>query len=152
MKKYLILVLSLFISTQLWAQSYTKMVDSALRTMWAAKDTTGSRKSLNLYEQAFKLYPKEINSLALYKSAVLAGELKEYDKAFGYLTHLLSLNSQSDLTWRTITGKYASSEYKNLLTDKRWTVISTRAQKLKNEFFDDLNKSKQNFNKLRFKT
>jgi predicted esterase len=135
----LVLALSLmFTSTILKAQTYTKLADSALHTMWDAKDTIGYRKALNLYEKAFSLYPKEINSLGYYKAAVLAGELKELDRAFAYLNKLLSLNTDKNTTWSSLTGTYVKGEYKNLLNDPRWPALAAKAEQMKAVFYQKL--------------
>ncbi|MCJ0743545.1 alpha/beta hydrolase [Pedobacter montanisoli] len=136
---------------QTYAQSYRKLTDSALHVMWAAKDTTGYRKSLNLYEEAFKAYPQNVDESALYKSAVLSGELKEIDKSFGYLERLLALNNEKNNTWRSITGKFAKEEYKNLLTDQRWPLLVKRAETLKTIFFNDLAQAQAEFQENNWK-
>ena len=145
MKKYLAIVILLIAVYQSKAQSYAKLTDSALRIMWNAKDTVGYRKSLNLYENAFKLYPEKVNSLGFYKAAVLAGELRDFDKAFNYLEQLLALNNDINTTWSSLTGKYVNSEYKNLLLDKRWPTISEKAQKMKASFLKRLKDEQEEF-------
>ncbi|WP_410221344.1 hypothetical protein [Pedobacter sp.] len=137
---------------QTYAQSYQKLTDSALHVMWAAKDTAGYRRSLNLYEEAFKLYPRNIDETALYKSAVLAGELKEIDKSFSYLERLLAVNNQNNNTWRSITGKFAKDEYKNLLTDQRWVLLVKKAELLKAAFFNDLAQAQSEFQQNNWET
>ena len=82
MKKYLPLIIILFSVCCAKSQTYNKLADSALHLMWDAKDSVAYHKSLNLYEKAFKLYPKEVNALGYYKAAVLAAELNELDKSF----------------------------------------------------------------------
>lgn len=138
MKKYFTIALLFILIGQAKAQSYTKLADSALRIMWDAKDTVGYRQSLNLYQKAFKLYPQKVNALGLYKAAVLAGELKELDKAFAYLEQLLAINTMQTITWSSLTSRYVQSEYKNLLDDKRWPVLAQRAQQMKAAFFKHL--------------
>ena len=138
MKKYIIPILFFLSALQVNAQSYKKLADSALKLMWSAKDESGYRKSFDLYEKAFNSYPKDINELGYYKAAVLAGELNEFDKAFIYLNRLLELNTDLNTTWGSLAGKYTKSEYKNLLSDKRWPAIEARAQKMKADFFKKL--------------
>lgn len=145
MRKYLIIGILLIAVCQSKAQSYAKLADSALRIMWNAKDTVGYRKSLNLYEKAFRLYPEKINSLGFYKAAVLAGELKDFDKAFDYLERLLALNNDINTTWSSLTSRYVNSEYKNLLSDKRWAAISEKAQKMKTSFLRALRDKQEEF-------
>jgi len=145
MKRNLFLLLILFPSVRLKAQSYKKLTDSALHIMWDAKDTVGYRKALNLYEKAFLLYPKDVNEIGFYKAAVLSGELKENDKAFNFLNKLLAVNTSKNTTWNSLTSEYTKEEYANLLTDKRWPVIVGKAQKLKNDFFKNLSDKQREF-------
>jgi len=145
MRRYLIIGLLLLVVGQAKAQTYAKLADSALRIMWAAKDTLGYRQSLNVYEKAFKLYPKQINAQALYKAAVIAGELNELDKAFGYLEYLLAINTNLTTTWSSLTGRYVQSEYKNLLNDQRWPIIAEKAQQMKAVFFKNLKDKQEEF-------
>lgn len=134
-----LLVLS-SIKTQ--AQSYQQLADSALHTMWGAQDTTGERKALLLYQKAFKLYPDKIDELGLYKASVLAGNVLDFDTAFLYLNKVIYINQG----WIYVVGLYGKSEYKNLLTDKRWPVLVAKAKSLKDHFHKDLaNKEKQLF-------
>lgn len=134
-----------------YAQSYKKLTDSALNVIRIAKDTADYRRSLNLYEEAFKSYPQNIEDFALYKSAVLAGELKEIGKSFSYLEHLLAINNESNMAWASITGKYANNEYRNLITDPRWPLLVKKAERLKAIFFDDLAKAQSEFQENNWK-
>ena len=145
MKKLAIflLLVSVFFNTK--AQSYKKLTDSALRVMWAAKDTIGYRNSFNLYEKAFKLYPKEINSLSLYKVSVIASELKENNKAFIYLEQLLALNNDENTSWDNLTFTSPQKEYENLFNDKRWPIILAKANRLKDDFFNKLRIRQEEF-------
>lgn len=145
MKRFLIFLLLLASISQSQAQSYTKLADSALRLMWNAKDTIGYRKSLNLYEEAFRLYPKEINTTGLYKASVIASELKEFDKAFNYLEKLLAMNNEENTTWSSLTFVYPQKEYENLFNDKRWSVLLGKAQNMKAAFFKKLEYQQEEF-------
>ena len=145
MKPYLVLLLIVISITKLNAQSYTKLADSALHLMWDAKDTTDYRNSLNVYEKAFKLYPNSIDKTGLYKAAVISAELKELNKSFEFLEKLLSINSDLNTTWSSLTSKYTTSEYKNLLADKRWALIAEKAQSMKDVFFRKLKDNQLEF-------
>lgn len=130
-----------------FAQSYQLLADSALHTMWKAKDTADQRKALLLYEAAFKQYPKEVNGLGLYKASVLSGNLMELDKAFGYLNSMLA-QSMNDFTWfDVIIGKYATGEYPNLLKEPRWEVVTKRADAIKLAFYKHLADNAEDFKK-----
>lgn len=146
MKRYPIILVVLLVSiSQAKAQSYAKLTDSALHLMWDSKDTVGYRKSLNLYEQAFKLYPKLIDKTGLYKTSVLASELKAYDKAFKYLEMLLAMNNEENTTWSALTFVYPQREYENLFNDKRWPAILAKAQNMKVIFFKNLKDRQEEF-------
>ena len=151
MKRFLIFLLFLASTSRLQAQSYTKLADSALRLMWKAKDTVGYRKSLNLYEEAFKLYPKEINTTGLYKASVIASELKNNDKAFYYLEKILAMNNEENTTWDYLTFVYPQKEYENLFNDKRWSIILGKAENMKAAFFEKLSAKQKEFEKGAFK-
>ena len=84
-----IVLFCVFMSIPLYGQeNYSKLTEEALETMWQAKDTVGYRNSLDMYERAFSLFPDSIDEDGLYRVSVLASGLKEYDKAFKYLTQM----------------------------------------------------------------
>lgn len=145
MKKYLILLFITIMSFQLKAQNYEKLTDSALHVMWKAKDTVGERKALNLYEQAFKLYPAKIENLGRYKASVLAGDLLELDKAFRYLGPVAKDGVEHSQGWDFIVGNSFKDEFKNLLKDNRWKKLTVDANIQKAEFFKNLMKEQAEF-------
>ena len=129
--RYCALILSLFFSQALLAQdNYTSLTKKALQTMWDAKDSTGFQKSLDMYEEAFSLYPDSIDALGLYKAAVLASNLKYNDKAFGYLEPLtaVKMDKYGYPGFTYVLNEYAEGEYKNLLTDPRWEALTKKAE------------------------
>lgn len=128
-------------------ENYSTMTQRALETMWKAKDEASYKKALNLYENAFEIYPDSIDDLGLYKSSVLASELKDYDKAFKYLTPLTSMKADEDgyPSWGYIIGKYSESEYKNLLSDPRWNTLKQKALKNKILFYKELEEKENEF-------
>lgn len=136
--------LGYFVNAQ---ETYSKLTEKALKTMWNAKDTIGYRKAFNMYEDAFRQFPDSINGLGLYKSSVLASNLKEFDKAFEYLTPLAEMVTDEDgyPGWLYIIGKYAKKEYKNLHSDPRWQELEKKAFVDKQKFFEKLKKSEQEF-------
>lgn len=145
MKNYLIIILLLISASKSKAQSYAKLADSALHLMWDATDTIGYRNSLNVYEKAFKLYPTKVDQTGLYKSSVIAAELKEYNKAFNYLEQLLAINNDLNTTWSSLTFVYPQKEYENLFDDKRWPIILAKAQLMKASFFIKLKYKQDEF-------
>lgn len=145
MKRYLNILLLVLPMTGLKAQSYKVLTDSALHVMWKAKDTSAERQALNLYEEAFRLYPKAVENVGRYKASVLAGDLFELDKAFYYLAPVAREGTPQVPGWKFIAGDYFTTEYKNLLTDQRWKVLSVRANAEKARFFDLLAENQRDF-------
>lgn len=115
--------------------------------MWEAQDTVGYRKSLDMYERAFSLFPDSIDEVGLYKVSVLASNLKEYDKAFKYLTLLFELKPSLpwEPNWNYILGEDSKEEYKNLLSDVRWNNLRQKALKAKVAFYEELNVNEREF-------
>lgn len=136
MRKYLFILPLLILSCQINAQSYTELTDSALHVMWKAKDTLAKRNALNLYEQAFKLYPSEIENTGRYKAAVLSAGLLEIDKAFEYLGPVAKSDTESDHGWENILDY--GDEYKSLHNDPRWKELVTAAQIDKKVFLEKI--------------
>lgn len=105
--------------------------------MWDAQNLVGYQKSLDMYEEAFRIYPDSIDMLGLYKASVLASNLKDNDKAFGYLTPLTAMkmdkNGYPGYTY--VLNKYAEGEYKNLLSDPRWETLKEKAKEYKTLFY-----------------
>jgi len=147
MRRYLLILPILLFFSQLNAQNYKELTDSALHVMWKAKDTTAKRTALNLYEKAFKLYPTEIENLGRYKASVLAGDLLEIDKAFKYLVPVAKEGLDDIPGWKFVVGDFFDKEYANLLNDKRWEQLSIVASVEKKAFLKDLNDKQVEFEK-----
>lgn len=128
-------------------ENYSTLSRKALETMWKSKDETGYKKALDMYEEAFQIYPDSIDGTGLYKASVLASELKEYDKAFQYLTTLAAMKTDEDgyPGWSYVVGNYSESEYKNLLSDSRWNALKTKATKDKTTFYNELREKENEF-------
>lgn len=143
-----IVLFCVFTSIPLYGQeNYSKLTEEALETMWQAKDTVGYRNSLDMYERAFSLFPDSIDEDGLYRVSVLASDLKEYDKAFKYLTLLFELkpNLPWAPNWSYILGEDSENEYKNLLSDVRWNDLRQKALKAKQTFYEELNVNEKEF-------
>lgn len=128
-------------------ESYSSITKKALSLMWEAKDTADYRISLTLYETAFERFPDSIDHLGLYKASVLAGELREFDKAFSYLQPVYEIEEDEFGTpgWAYVVGQYSNSEYKNLQEDARWAEMVTSALKRKTRFYEELDLKKEEF-------
>lgn len=143
-----LLVISVLFSLFAEAQeNYSILAKEALETMWEAEGLEGYKKALDLYERAFEIYPDSIDGTGLYKASVLAAELKEYDKAFRYLTPLAAMKTDEDgyPGWSYVIGDYSESEYENLLKDPRWKQLEQRAKKDKTQFFKELKEKEKEF-------
>lgn len=156
MKKIFIIILTLFsFSSVVSQETYSELRQKALQTMHKATDEDGYRLSLSLYEDAFSKFPDSIDVSGLYKASVLASELKQFDKAFYFLNQLVETDENAEVFlpgWRSITGKYAESEYKNLLNDPRWKIVKESAVFKRNTFFQKLKESENEFFKIKEKT
>lgn len=152
MKKHpLLFVLFAFCFSANAQRSYSMLTKNALEAMWKAKDSTDYLKVLNLYEEAFKRYPDSIDELGLYKSSVIAAELKKYDKAFRYLFSLSKIEAYKGNTpgWEYVVGNYAESEYKNLIEDPRWIELRRKSFLAKAKFYRKLHISQVEFFKTK---
>ncbi|MBD3906992.1 alpha/beta hydrolase-fold protein [Chryseobacterium sp. Ch-15] len=130
-------LLSLFAKAQ---ENYSTLSRKALETMWKANDENGYKKALEMYEEAFQIYPDSIDATGLYKASVIASELKEYGKAFKYLTSLA--NEKDYLGWRYVLSE---NEYKNLVADPRWNALKIKAIKDKEQFYNELKVNEDEF-------
>ncbi len=151
MRYYITLSLLLISFLARGQDNYSTLTQRALETMWKSKDEAGYRKALDLYEEAFKMYPDSIDGTGLYKSSVIASELTDYEKAFRYLTPLAKMKTYKDgyPGWIYIIGESAESEYKNLLKDPRWNILRINAIKDKENFYKELNKIEDEFFKIK---
>ncbi|MHC5202749.1 alpha/beta hydrolase-fold protein [Myroides sp. LJL119] len=147
MKNYLLLVFLLLSITNKAQENYSTLTQLALETMWNAKDSNDTKKALELYQQAFGLFPDSIDQLGLYKASVLASQLKDYDTAFSYLIPLTQNTDQNNksLPWSYILGKYSQKEYQNLLLDPRWEQLKDKAELDKTAFYNQLNQNQKEF-------
>lgn len=147
MRYYVVLIFALF-SVLVEAQTnYSTLTQKALETMWEAKDEMDYKTALDMYEEAFKIYPDSIDGTGLYKASVLASELRDYDKAFLYLTPLAAMKTDEDgyPGWSYIVGNYAEDEYENLLSDARWNILKQQALKDKELFYNELKEIEDEF-------
>lgn len=151
MRYYIILGLILISFFANGQENYSTLTQKALETMWKSKDEAGYKKALNMYEEAFKIYPDSIDGTGLYKASVIASELKDYDKAFKYLTPLAKMSSDDDgfPGWSYVIGESADSEYKNLLDDPKWNILKQNAIKDKERFYKELSKIEDEFYKIK---
>lgn len=147
MRYYLALALVLVCFLVSGQENYSTQTRKALETMWKAKDSKDYQKALNMYEEAFRTYPDSIDGTGLYKSSVLASELKNYDKAFQYLTPLSKMKTDEDgyPGWTYVIGESSESEYKNLQDDPRWGALKQNALLDREQFYKELKEIQDEF-------
>ncbi|REC46422.1 alpha/beta hydrolase [Chryseobacterium pennipullorum] len=147
MKHYLVLSLILAGFVVHAQKNYSALVLKASEIMENTKDGAEYRKALNLYEQAFTLYPDSIASTDLYNASVVASEVKDYDKAFQYLNPLVKIKADEEHApgWSYIEGESSESDYKNLLSDRRWKILKQSTAKEKKEFYQTLSENREEF-------
>ena len=147
MRYYIVLALILFGFKVKAQEDYSTLTRQALETMWKSKDETGYKRALDMYEEAFRIYPDSIDGTGLYKASVLASELKDYDKAFQYLTPLAAMKTDEYgyPGWSYVVGNSSESEYKNLLSDPRWNSLKLKAIKRKSVFYNELQEKEHEF-------
>lgn len=118
-----------------------------------ASNIVKSQDSLNYgqaskqFLEAFAKYPDSIKDTDFYYASILYSELKERDKAFRYLTPLVAKETDDEgfPGWTFVLDSYAQDDYKNLLTDPRWTELTNSASIAKNQFFEKLNAQQTEF-------
>lgn len=147
----LLLLLSLFAEAQ---DNYSAFTEKASELMEEAKDETGYRKALDLYEEAFRMYPGNRDGEGLYNASVLASRLKNNDKAFQYLTSLSSIKAEgyNFPGWNYILEDDAEKEFKNLLSDPRWKALKQKATAYKEQFYRELQDKENEFFSIRKNT
>ena len=141
----MLLILLFFFSEA--QENYSTLTEKASELMEEAKNETGYKKALDLYEQAFKVFPENIEGEGLHDASVLASKLKNNDKAFQYLIPLSLINGDGENFpgWKYIIGKDADKEYKNLLSDPRWNDLKQKATGYRKQFYHQLQEKENEF-------
>lgn len=140
----LLILFGFFVKAQ---DNYSTFTEKASELMEEAKDETGYRNALDLYEKAFGMFPQSIDSDGWYNASILASKLKNNDKAFQYLMSLSSVKGSgySFPGWNYILEEEAEKEYKNLLSDPRWKTLKQQAEKYKTQFYKELQEKENEF-------
>lgn len=141
-----IIICLLFVSVNA-QENYTVLIDEAYETMQKTENGENNAKALEMYEKAFTKYPDSVNVDGLYIASTLSAKLKKNNQAFNYLNDLEKLKTDEDgyPVWEYILGKFAETEYQNILTDKRWNTIKENALKEKQEFYKQLKEKEDKF-------
>lgn len=147
MKYYTVLFLLLFNFFAKAQKDYSALTEKASEVMEEAKDETGYRKALVLYEEAFRMYPENIDGEGLYSASVLASKLKNNDRAFQYLMSLSLIKADGNNYpgWSYIIGKNSEKEYSTLLSDPRWNTLKQKAAAYKKLFYNELQEKENEF-------
>lgn len=127
--------------------SYPTIIKKAEALSKDYKHLVNQRKSLAVYEQAFQIFPDSIEDNDLYNASLVASNLKDYDKAFKYLTPLSEIieDEEGYPGWDYIIGKWAEADYWNIQDDPRWKDLSTKAVHNKEVFFAQLKLDEKEF-------
>ena len=126
--------------------TYSELSSKAIKIV-RTKDSTNYKTALNLFEKAFKESPDSIDDSGLYYASIVAADLRDYDKAFKYLSPLAKLERDDEgyPGWSYILDEYAKKDYKNLMNDKRWSSLKQKALIDKKMFFKKLNTAQKEF-------
>ena len=139
----------LFLSTTFAVaqDSYSKIIENAKALSKDETNIVAYQKSLLLYDKAFQTFADSIEDRDLYDASLIASNLKDFDKAFKYLTPLSEIleDEEGYPGWDYIVGDYADEDYKNLKVDSRWTFLEKKAQENKVEFFRKLKENETEF-------
>ena len=139
----------LFLSTTFAVaqKSYSKIIENAKALSKDETNIVAYQKSLLLYDKAFLTFADSIEDRDLYDASLIASNLKDFDKAFNYLTPLSEIveDEEGYPGWDYIVGDYADEDYKNLKVDSRWTFLEKKARENKVEFFRKLKEDETEF-------
>ncbi len=146
-KHVIIIIISVLSALSANAQeTYSELLQKALVTMKKSKDSANYKTALNFFEEAFKNFPDSIDDNGLYYSSILATNLKYYNKAFKYLTPLAKMETDNEGNpgWSYILED-SEGDYKNLVNDKRWSILKQNALIDRANFFRKINVEKKEF-------
>ncbi|MEX0273038.1 MAG: hypothetical protein AB3N16_01525, partial [Flavobacteriaceae bacterium] len=144
---YAFLLFSVLLLGKLKAQeNYSNITGQAI-VIINEQDSTKYQKAYDLFEKAFENFSDSINGTGLYYASILNAELKNYDKAFQYLSPLAKMEKDEDgyPGWSFVLDEYAEEDYKNLMGDKRWKALKIAAQRDSLQFFKKLKEREQEF-------
>ncbi|MCK8521460.1 alpha/beta hydrolase-fold protein [Aquimarina sp. D1M17] len=146
MTRILPLLFMLFAIATQAQKSYTELTEQAIKVI-NKEDTTRYQEAYNFIEKAFHDYPDSITGNELYYASILNTQLKNYNKAFEYLSPLAKMEKDEDgyPGWSFVLDEYAKEDYKNLMHDNRWETLKTEAQKDSLKFFKNLKEREQEF-------
>ncbi len=127
-------------------ESYSKLTAQASNIV-KSQDSLNYGQASKQFQEAFAKYPDSIKDTDFYYASILYSELKELDKAFRYLTPLVAKETDDEgfPGWTFVLDSYAQDDYKNLLTDPRWTELTKSASIAKNQFFEKLDAQQTEF-------
>ncbi len=136
-------LLTISVSAQ---ESYSKLTSQA-STIVKKQDSLNYTKASKLFEEAFAKYPDSIKDTDTYYASILYSELRDFDKAFKYLTPLVAKETDDEgfPGWTFVLDSYAQEDYKNLLEDPRWSELIKYASVNKKQFFEKLDQQQAEF-------
>ncbi|MDO4790076.1 MAG: alpha/beta hydrolase-fold protein [Porphyromonas sp.] len=129
-------------------QGYNVLIEQASELMYDNADSAKYRKAMQLFDDAFRLYPDSVNVKGLYHASVLAGRLNLKDRAFS-LINRMNACEKDDFGlpgWTTIYwDKEIEKEYPNLIGDTRWSEMLKDVERRKALFDKRLALSQKEF-------
>jgi len=151
--KQITLILLIFL-TSLTTQAqdqYSTLIDQAYELRWKGEDSLHYRAAFDLFEKAFKTFPDSVDFSSLYQASILAGELKELDAAFDYLTILSELEEDDfgDPGWRYVVGDQSKKTCQNLVQDPRWRALEQQAMQRKDQYLRQLEVAEEEFRQVK---
>lgn len=146
MKVFFYLSFLLFTVAVSAQESYSKLASQASNII-KKQDSLNYTIASKQFEEAFANYPDSIKDTDLYYASILYSELKDFDKAFTYLTPLVAKETDDEgfPGWTFVLDSYAQEDYKNLLEDSRWIELTKIACIDKKRFFIKLNQQQAEF-------
>ena len=127
-------------------KNYSELIKPAIKII-NSEDSTEYKQAYKLIERAFKIFPDSINGTGLYFASMVNSSLKNYDKAFKYLTPLAKMEKDDEgyPGWSFVLDEYAEESYKNLMYDHRWEKLKKNARKDSLNFFRELQRRQEEF-------
>lgn len=127
-------------------KSYSDLTSQA-NNIVKSQDSLKYPQASKQFEEAFAKYPDSIKDTDMYYASILFSELKDLDKAFRYLTPLVAMETDDEgfPGWTFVLDSYAQEDYKNLLSDPRWSELVKYASVEKELFFKKLDQQQAEF-------
>lgn len=148
-KTILTLLLLLCCTASVYAQKgYNRLIEEASDLMYNEADSVKYVKAMQIFDDAFRLYPDSIDVAGLYHASVLAARLDRKERAFSFLHSMNALEKDEYgfPGWFTIASEeQIGKEYPNLIGDPRWQEMLKDVERRKALFDKRLALSQEEF-------